>query len=91
MDILQPSLLLGARSELRPLEIVGAVLAPVVNPFLTGTREAYRAIPAEVVAKGMLGASRRGAKGVYRYTHAAIRQLSELRAPMPITVQTPRK
>lgn len=91
VDILQPSLLLGPRKEMRPLELAGAMLAPVVNPFLTGAREAYRAIPAEVVARGMLGASRRGAKGVYRYTHAAIRQLSELRAPQPIAVQTPRK
>jgi uncharacterized protein YbjT (DUF2867 family) len=91
VDILQPSLLLGPRKQMRPVELLGAILAPVVNPFLTGTREAYRAIPAEVVAKGMLGAARRGGKGVFRYTHAAIRQLSEQRAPQPIAVQTPRK
>ena len=91
VDILQPSLLLGPRKQMRPLELVGSVLAPLINPLLTGTREVYRAIPAEVVAKGMLGAARRGGRGVYRYTHAAIRQLAELRAPMPVPVQTPRK
>jgi uncharacterized protein YbjT (DUF2867 family) len=87
LDILQPSLLLGPRKQLRPLEIAGRVLAPLVNPFLTGPREAYRAIPAQTVAKAMLGASRRGARGIYRYTHAAIRQLADIRTPQPIMVQ----
>ncbi len=91
VDILQPSLLLGPRKQLRPIELAGRLFAPLVNPFLTGSREAYRAIPAEVVAKGMLGAARRGARGVYRYTHAAIRQLSEIRAPQSIAVQGAKK
>lgn len=91
VDILQPSLLLGPRKQLRPLELAGRLLAPLVNPFLTGSREAYRAIPAEVVAKGMLGAARRGARGVYRYTHAAIQQLAEIRAPQSIAVQGAKK
>lgn len=87
VDILQPSLLLGSRKQTRPLELLGRVLAPVINPLLTGKREMYRAIEADVVAKGMLGASRRGARGTYRYTHAGIRQLAALRAPQPIVVQ----
>jgi uncharacterized protein YbjT (DUF2867 family) len=91
LDILQPSLLLGPRKQLRPLEITGRIFAPLVNPLLTGPREIYRAIPAETVARAMLGASRRGARGVYRYTYAAIRQLAEIRAPQPIPVQTPKK
>ena len=48
--------------------------------MLTGSREALRAIPAETVARAMLGAARRGARGIYRYTYAAIRQLAEIRA-----------
>ena len=84
VDILQPSLLLGPRKALRPLEIAGQIFAPLVNPLLTGTREQYRAVPAEMVAKAMLGASRRGARGVYRYTYSGIRQLSELRAAQPV-------
>jgi uncharacterized protein YbjT (DUF2867 family) len=91
VDILQPSLLLGPRKQMRPLELAGTIFAPIINPLLTGAREAYRAIPAEVVARAMLGASRRGARGVYRYTHAAIQQLAIIRAPQPIPVQTPRK
>jgi uncharacterized protein YbjT (DUF2867 family) len=91
VDILQPSLLLGPRKQMRPLELAGSILAPIVNPLLTGAREAYRAIPAEVVARAMLGAARRGGRGVYRYTHAAIQQLAVIRAPQPMAVQTPRK
>jgi uncharacterized protein YbjT (DUF2867 family) len=91
VDILQPSLLLGARKQMRPLELAGSIFAPIVNPLLTGAREAYRAIPAEVVARAMLGAARRGGRGVYRYTHAAIQQLAVIRAPQPMAVQTPRK
>ncbi len=91
VDILQPSLLLGPRKQFRPAEFAASLLAPVVNPFLGGAREQYRAIPGEVVAKAMLGASRRGAKGVYRYTHGAIRQLSEIRQPQPIAVLAAKK
>jgi uncharacterized protein YbjT (DUF2867 family) len=91
VDILQPSLLLGPRQALRPLEITGRIFAPLINPLLTGSREAYRAIPAETVGKAMLGASRRGARGVYRYTYAAIRQLSELRSAQSLAPQNPKK
>lgn len=91
VDILQPSLLLGSRKQMRPLELAGTIFAPLINPLLTGSREAYRAIPAEVVARAMLGASRRGARGVYRYTYAAIQQLAAIRAPQPVVAPTPRK
>jgi uncharacterized protein YbjT (DUF2867 family) len=91
VDIMQPSLLLGSRKQMRPLELAGTIFAPIVNPLLTGTREVYRAIPAEVVARAMLGASRRGARGVYRYTHAAIQQLAVIRAPQPLVAPAPRK
>lgn len=91
VDILQPSLLLGPRKQMRPLELAGRIFAPVVNPFLTGKREVYRAISAETVAKGMLGAARRGTRGVYRYTFTGIQQLSQLRAPQPGAAQTAKK
>ena len=89
LDILQPSLLLGSRKEMRPLELAGQILAPLVNPMLTGSRESLRAIPAETVARGMLGAARRGGRGVYRYTYAAIRQLSELKPHQAIPLEKP--
>ena len=91
VDILQPSLLLGARRQSRPLETLGGILAPVINPLLTGSREAYRAIPAEVVARAMLGAARRGARGIYRYTHGAIRQLADFKPVQTLSAQPAKK
>jgi uncharacterized protein YbjT (DUF2867 family) len=91
VDILQPSLLLGPRQGLRPAELAGRILSPLVNPFLTGSREQYRAISAETVAQAMLGASRRGARGTYRYTYAAIRQLATLRSAQSLAAQSPKK
>jgi len=91
VDIMQPSLLLGSRKQMRPLELAGTIFAPLLNPLLTGTREAYRAIPAEVVARAMLGTARRGARGVHRHTHAAIQQLAVIRAPQPLVAPAPRK
>ena len=91
VDILQPSLLLGPRKQLRPLEITGRIFAPLINPLLTGSREAFRAIPAEVVGRAMLGAARAGRRGVYRYTHAEIRKLSEIRPAQPNPAQPVKK
>jgi uncharacterized protein YbjT (DUF2867 family) len=91
VDILQPSLLLGPRKALRPLEMAASIFAPIVNPLLTGARESLRAIPAQTVAQAMLGASRRGARGTYRYTYAAIRQLAEIRSAASLAPQLVKK
>jgi len=77
LDILQPSLLLGWRGELRPLELLGTALMPLVNPFLMGKREHFRAIPAHTVAAAMVGAIRSGRKGVQRYTYSGIKALAK--------------
>ena len=79
LDILQPSLLLGWRAEIRPLELVGSVFMPLVNPFLTGKREPLRAIPARTVAAAMVGAIRSGRRGVHRYTYSAIQSLARIK------------
>jgi uncharacterized protein YbjT (DUF2867 family) len=91
VDILQPSLLLGPRKALRPLEITGRIFAPLINPLLTGAREPYRAIPAETVGRAMLGAVRAGRRGVYRYTYAEIRKLAEMRPVQAIPADAAKK
>ena len=91
LDILQPGLLLGPRKESRPLETLGRIFAPLINPLLTGPREGLRAIPAETVARGMVGAARRGARGIYRYTYTQIRQLAGLRPAQTPPSQSPKK
>jgi uncharacterized protein YbjT (DUF2867 family) len=87
VDIFQPSLLLGPRKQMRPLELAGRVLAPLVNPFLTGAREIYRAIPAETVARAMVGAVRRGGRGIYRHTYGSILQLADYKPAAPAVAQ----
>jgi uncharacterized protein YbjT (DUF2867 family) len=91
VDIFQPSLLLGPRKQVRPVELLGRVLAPIVNPLLTGSREIYRAIPAATVARGMLGAVRRGGRGIYRHTYASILQLAEYKPMQPASAQTAKR
>jgi uncharacterized protein YbjT (DUF2867 family) len=91
VDILQPSLLLGPRKALRPLELAGRIFAPLINPLLTGAREPYRAISAETVARAMLGATRAGRRGVYRYTYTEIRKLAEMRPVQAITADPAKK
>jgi uncharacterized protein YbjT (DUF2867 family) len=91
VDIFQPSLLLGPRKQVRPMEMIGGLLAPLINPLLSGPREALRAIPAETVARGMVGAARRGGRGIYRYTHAAIHQMAEYKPVQPAATQSTKK
>jgi uncharacterized protein YbjT (DUF2867 family) len=77
LDILQPSALIGWRREPRLLELATMAVAPLVNPFLTGKRLPLRAISARTVATAMVGASRSGRRGVYRYTYENIRTLAK--------------
>jgi uncharacterized protein YbjT (DUF2867 family) len=81
LDILQPSVLLSWRSEMRPLELVAGLLMPLVNPLLSGNYLAYRGISARTVAAAMLGAMRCGRRGVQRYTYEGIQALTRISAP----------
>jgi hypothetical protein len=88
---MQPCLLLGSRKAVRPLEITGRLFAPLINPLLTGAREQYRAIAADTVARGMVGAARRGGRGIYRYTYSAINQLALIKSNQPNLVLAAKK
>ena len=77
LDILQPSALIGWRREPRWVELAAMAFLPLVNPFLTGVREQWRAIPARLVASAMLGAARSGRRGIYRYASRNIRALAQ--------------
>jgi uncharacterized protein YbjT (DUF2867 family) len=86
LDILQPSLLLGLRREMRPLEALSMLGMPLINPFLLGSKEQYRAIPARTVAAAMLGAARSGRRGVSRFTYAGIKTLARSKPAPKLTV-----
>ena len=81
LDILQPSMLLAWRAEMRPLELLGSALMPLAAPLLRGKYAPYRAISARAVAAAMLGASRSGRRGVQRYTYEGIQALARLTSP----------
>jgi uncharacterized protein YbjT (DUF2867 family) len=90
LDILQPSMLLGWRAEMRPLELLGMAFMPVVNPLLGGKYAIYRGIAARTVGAAMLGATRSGRRGVQRYTHAGIEALARLSAPRARVLPQPK-
>jgi len=81
LDILQPSMLLSRRGEMRPLELLACALMPLVNPLLRGNYLPYRGISARTVGAAMLGATRSGRRGVQRYTYEGIMALSRVSAP----------
>jgi uncharacterized protein YbjT (DUF2867 family) len=81
LDILQPSLLLGWRTEMRPLELLMMGVMPLLNGLLGGKYQSYRAIPARTLGAAMLGATRSGRRGVQRYTYAGIEALARVTAP----------
>ena len=90
LDILQPSVLLGLRRQMRPLELGAILLMPLVNPFLRGEREVYRAIAAKTVGAAIVGAIRSGRKGIQRYTYAGIQALSRLKSVRTVPLPDPR-
>lgn len=65
VHILRPSLLLGDRTERRPAERLGQVVAPLISPLLIGPFRKYRAVPARVLADAMVTLATKGAPGVH--------------------------
>jgi uncharacterized protein YbjT (DUF2867 family) len=90
LDILQPSILLGWRKEIRPLELAASAFMPAINPLLIGKREPLRGISARTVAQAMLGATRSGRRGVQRYTYSGIQSLSRVKPPRVLPTADPK-
>ncbi len=78
LDILRPGLLLGLRSEIRPMELAAAALMPLVNPLLRGKHSRWRGISADELAFSMLGAARSQRRGVYVYEGLHLQKLAEV-------------
>src|SRR5262249_27655435 len=76
LHIFRPSLLLGKRGEFRLGERIMTALAPVLNLAMVGAFRRYRAIPASVVGKAMVAATRKGKSGTFVYEHDEIVQLA---------------
>jgi uncharacterized protein YbjT (DUF2867 family) len=76
LDILQPGLLLGWRGEIRPLELLGGLVCPLVNPLLRGRHAIWRGIKALDVARAMHAASRSRRRGIYVYAGESLHALA---------------
>ena len=76
LHLMQPSLLLGPRSDWRAGEAVARVLMPVLNPLLLGRYQRWRAIPARTLAVAMCAAAALGTPGIYRHTWASLQSLA---------------
>jgi uncharacterized protein YbjT (DUF2867 family) len=76
LDIMQPSVLLGLRRNVRPLEFLAQGVLWCLNPLLLGNLARYRGMAAGDVAAAMLGAARAGRRGVNRYGASEMRALA---------------
>lgn len=74
--ILQPSLLLGDRSERRPLEKFFIQSAPVINKILIGPLAQYQAVPASKVAASMSHAALNPTSVIHQISNTQIAQAS---------------
>ena len=57
LRIFRPSLLLGAREERRPKEVVAGVVLGALSPLLAGPLRRYRGVEAAQVARAMYATS----------------------------------
>ncbi|MFT3904569.1 MAG: NAD(P)H-binding protein [Niabella sp.] len=77
VHIMQPSLLLGKRTEKRPLEKFSQVVFKPVSQLMFGSLSKYRAIEADTVAKAMITASKSDEQGIFRHTYDGIMALAK--------------
>lgn len=76
VHVFRPSLLLGKRPELRRGERAVQAIAPLLNPAMIGGLVRYKAIPAAVVGKAMVGAVKRDSSGTFIYEYDEITRLA---------------
>jgi len=65
VHVFRPAILTGARSESRPVERAGIVLATMGAPFMVGRARRYRPIAAVTVARAMARVAVRPGEGVH--------------------------
>ena len=76
IHVFRPSLLLGARSESRPLERVGIVVGGTFRFLFIGPLRRYRPVRADTVARAMIAAAKEGRRGVHVHEFDRIVELS---------------
>jgi uncharacterized protein YbjT (DUF2867 family) len=79
LDILVPGPLLGMRRGMGVGQLVAMTAALIVRPVQRGAAVPRRAVSATQVASAMIGATRSGRRGTYRYEFSGIQALSRMR------------
>ena len=77
VHIIQPSMLLGNRTESRPAESILQGMMKLISGLFLGSVRKYRAIHGKTVATAMLNVAKKGEKGFFRYTYDGIKKLSQ--------------
>jgi uncharacterized protein YbjT (DUF2867 family) len=77
LDIMSPSVLLGTRRDLRPLELLAQGALWTLNPLMLGPWSRWRGIAADTVAAAMLGVARGGRRGFRRHGYDAMCALAQ--------------
>jgi uncharacterized protein YbjT (DUF2867 family) len=75
VHIFRPSLLLGGRSQTRPLELLARIVSPLVSWAMLGRLGRYRPIKAARVARAMVRVARDAERGVHVYEANQLRRL----------------
>ena len=75
LDIVQPGLLLGNRTESRPVETLLKWMAPATDLLMQGPWRKYRSIAAHTVAESLLVLTTHSAPGLYIHQHDDIMAL----------------
>ena len=75
LDIVQPGLLLGNRTESRPVETLLKWMAPGTDLLMQGPWRRYRSIAAHTVAESLLVLTTHSAPGLYIHQHDDIMAL----------------
>ncbi|RJY08229.1 NAD(P)H-binding protein [Aurantiacibacter aquimixticola] len=77
LDILRPGLLRGRReNDIRPLEALGQMVAPMADMFLSGGKSKFRSMRAPDLADAALQAASSKAGGQFIHEHDAIMRLA---------------
>ena len=76
LDLVQPGLLLGPRSERRPAERLAQSLAPMGNALMHGRLQGYRSIPAAEVASAIVQLLAQTEAGVFSHRYLSLRALA---------------
>ena len=76
LHVFRPGMLIGSRGEKRPVEEIGAVVAPFFNALMLGPARPYRSIPAETVAAAMVAAAWNDIPGRQIHTYDEMERLA---------------